>query len=66
MLLLVFRDHADAARCSEALLGEADRVEAAAPLLARRYREIADQIGDELDGLPVPSGWAARVRARSD
>lgn len=63
---LVLRDPADVVRCCEALLGQADAVERSAPLLAARYRAIADQLGDALDGLPVPSGWTARLRARSD
>ncbi|OJV58121.1 MAG: hypothetical protein BGO38_07930 [Cellulomonas sp. 73-145] len=51
-----FADPADVVRCVEALLEHADAIAQDAPLLARRCRAIADQLGDELDGLPVPSG----------
>jgi len=53
---VVFADPTDAARCVDALLEQATATEQDRPSLARRYRTIADQLGDALDTLPVPSG----------
>lgn len=49
-------DPVDASRVVDALLAQADAVELAQPLLARRYRSIADDFGDALDDLPRPRG----------
>ena len=57
-------DASDAARVVDALLEQADACEAGLPLLARRYRAIADAFGDALDELPVPSDVGARKPAR--
>lgn len=61
-----FTDPTDAARLVDAALAEADRVEAASPMLAMRYRRIAEDLGDALDrSVPAPSGFATtRGRGR--
>lgn len=46
---------ADAAEIVEALIVAAATRETTAPALAARWRQIADQIGDALDQLPVPT-----------
>lgn len=45
----------DAAEIVEALLAAATAREATAPVLAARWRELADAIGDSLDQLPTPT-----------
>lgn len=61
MIVVRFHDPGDAARVVEALLEQADAIEPTKDALAARYRRIADDVGDGLDGLPVPSGWRERV-----
>ncbi|RHA38747.1 hypothetical protein D1825_13435 [Cellulomonas rhizosphaerae] len=52
---VTFTDPHDAARVVDALLEQADHIEVNTPMLARRYRAIADDIGDALDrDLPKP------------
>ena len=46
---------ADAAEIVEGLLTAAAARETTAPVLAARWRQIADQIGDALDQLPPPT-----------
>jgi hypothetical protein len=48
-LHITFADPHDAARIVDALLDQADDIEAERPLLARRYRAIADDLGDALE-----------------
>lgn len=52
-----FDDPRDAARVIDALLDQADEVEVNQPMLARRYRDIADRVGDALGDLPRPRPW---------
>lgn len=57
-LQITFADPHDAARIVDALLDQAEAVEVNTPMLARRYRAIADDIGDALDDTPKPGpGW---------
>ncbi|MEU6535552.1 hypothetical protein [Streptomyces sp. NPDC047000] len=44
----------DAGALVEALLTAADTRETAAPALAARWRQLANDIGDALDQLPTP------------
>jgi len=61
-LQVTFTDPHDALRVVDALLAEADHVEADRPLLAHRYRAIAEDIGDALDRLPGAGGpWATHA-----
>lgn len=52
-------DPRDAARVVDALLDQADEVEVNQPMLARRYRDIADRFGDALETLPRVRAWQA-------
>lgn len=61
-LQVTFRDPADAARIVDALLDEADTVERDRPLLARRYRAIANDLGDALEELGPPSAPPSHMR----
>lgn len=54
MVRVEWSDPADVARIVEALLLAADVDEVTNPDLARRYRDIADDLGDALDALPRP------------
>lgn len=57
MIRVEFSDWHDASHTVDALLVQADRVELLQPILARRLRRIADQLGSELDRVvPIPSG----------
>lgn len=46
----------DLAEVVEALLTAADTRDRHAPTQARRWRALADEIGDALDTLPAPAG----------
>lgn len=46
----------DAAECVEALLIAAETRDQSAPDQAARWRQLADDIGDALETLPVPTG----------
>lgn len=56
-----FQSIEDVAHLIDGLLEAADRWESERPFLARRYRGLADRVGDELDKLPNPSAFRAGV-----
>lgn len=55
MIRLELADPADAACLVDCLLRCADADQLDRPLRARRYRQLADALGDALDALPRPS-----------
>jgi hypothetical protein len=64
MIRIAFESHEDVAVMIDGLLEAADRWDTERPFLARRYRTLADRIGDELDKLPNPSAFRAQVEAK--
>lgn len=64
MITIEFHGIEDVAHLVDGLLEAADRWDAERPFLARRYRALADRVGDELDRLPNPSAFRAGVEAK--
>lgn len=50
---VIWKDPADVSRIIDACLEMSDRLAVSKPLLSRRYRVIADDLGDALDRSPV-------------
>lgn len=55
MIHLVLIDHHDAPRIVDALRTAADTESTARPFVARRYRLLADQLGDAIDSSALPT-----------
>ncbi len=63
MINVAFHGIEDVAHVIDGLLEAADRWDTERPFLSRRYRALADRIGDELDKLPNPSAFRAGVES---
>lgn len=61
MIQVAFSSIEDVAHLIDGLLEAADQWETERPFLSRRYRTLADRVGDELDKLPNPSAFRAGV-----
>ena len=64
MIRVAFNGIEDVAQLIDGLLEAADRWDTERPMLARRYRTLADRVGDELDKLPNPSSFRAGVEGK--